>query len=302
MKEIFTLDLKFTTLVGCTVMKQSGNVVVSGQKGSKDLCTISLFSPQKGAGGWSLKQEKQQWQSPCKHPVCLLGLLILWREYIAISCPTCENIKLMDLNSDLEETVVFSGRKVSRMCKGWHKVYASMLGTTQILELDCSTTSFTLLRTIDIGIKDPRDICYIPSPIKFLVAFSSDPDDGIRGVLCESGENIWFNDGKGGSLVKTDGKGGNTFRCNDGVIVSRITPSALLHLPQYRALLVADTENFKFTYLDPSTGSHVQNTDIRDLGNIVQIFGLMFHNGRILMAHTNPFKNFQLSCFSVEHI
>ena len=51
MKELFTQDLKLTTLVDCTVIKQSGSIAVSGQRGSKDLWTITLFSLQKGAGG-----------------------------------------------------------------------------------------------------------------------------------------------------------------------------------------------------------------------------------------------------------
>ena len=279
MKELFTLDLKLTTLVDCTVMKQSGYIVVSGQRGSKDLWTIILFSLQKGAGGWSLKQEKQQWESPCKHPVCLLGLQILWREYLAISCSTCEDIKLMDLNSTLEETVVFSGRKVSRMCKGWHKLYVLVDQTTQVLELDCSTTSFTLLRSIELGDKkdDPTGFCYIPYPIKLIVVCGSNSYmNGIKGMHHESGETIWF---------------------NDGVDDRRITRSALLHLPNHRALLVADRINKRVFLLDPGTGSHLQTISLRDLG---EIFDLMLHNGLVLIRHVDGSGGHKLSCFSLD--
>ena len=276
MKQIFTHDLNVTALVDCTVIKQTGNIIVSGQRSRKDLCTISMLSQQKGGG--DLRQDKQQWETPCKHKVNLLGLQILWKEYLAISCLMCEDIKLMDLNSNLQETVVFKGRQVLRMCKGWHKIYVHVLRPNQILELDCSTTSFTLIKSIDIGAKKyPNDFCYMPSPVKlFAFCYSNPYKNGIDCTKFDSGETIWF---------------------NDGVDDRRITPSALLYLPYHRALLAADRKNRRVFLLDPGTGSHLQTIRLPDLGEILDT---MLHNGRVFMLHEHESGNNKLSCFSVD--
>ena len=108
-------------------MGETGLIVVSAWEGS--LFQLSLQD------GHLLKNQIER---PCKHDAHLLCVRVAGREYLALSCYYCKNIKLMDLNKQLEVLegnsrgqsksdsqkvkyeliTAFSGEKVFRMCHG----------------------------------------------------------------------------------------------------------------------------------------------------------------------------------------
>ena len=97
---------------------------------------------------------------------------MLWREYLAISCMYCKDIKLLDMET-LEMTTAYSDTQlVGKLCKGWHKVYAKLL--FHYVELDCSSTKLTRIRDIQpneytVPFTATNYKCYVPPPHAMIV-------------------------------------------------------------------------------------------------------------------------------------
>ena len=147
----------------------SGLLSLATQAGAKKEVIVGsclfVFSPQ----GGTLKEETMI-KPVCQHKLShLLGLPVGWKEYLAVSCSECKDIKLWDLTTE-KTTVAFSGKPVGVMCGGWHKLFVHVVGKDQVLQLDCSTNTFIQTKKIKTGTRGLYDICFIPRPIRFIVA------------------------------------------------------------------------------------------------------------------------------------
>ena len=156
-----------------TIIRKTGEVLIVCPVDKKDGVFLYLYTLQQGES-----PEKQKVELPCNHhfdDFNLLCMQILWREYLAISCRECKNIKLVDLET-LEITTAFSDEQlVGKMCKGWRKIYVEIKSGS--VELDCSSTKFSKIRQIETGedvLKRSADMCYVPSPHNMIVAVNWD--------------------------------------------------------------------------------------------------------------------------------
>ena len=228
-----------------TVMKETGVIVVSTQKGS--LCQFSL---QEGSF------VKKKIKPPCEHgDPYLLCLQVAGQEYLALSCYECKHIKLMSLNKQLnsdspihyEMITAFKGEEVDRMCHGEKKRIFVQSAGGAILELNTSTTTFTEVRRIRTG--RGYSLCYVPDPHRLIVVRDGNE---VRAVSC------------------------------DNNVMWRITghPGRLLYLPSHDAILVYERD--AVVVLNPETGSELKSIPLPDRVRTPQAVCLF--NNQVMVA------------------
>ena len=113
-------------------MPESGDVVVSGTEGA-DHRSLFMFSLKDG----KLRVTKRLSLS-CGHKKAayISPWLLDGREQLVISCPGCDNIKQVDLQTGLCSTV-FPGCKPSALCSaGNGTIFVQSRGDRTILQLD----------------------------------------------------------------------------------------------------------------------------------------------------------------------
>ena len=173
-----------------TVMRETGLIIVSTDVFLSN-GTLHQLSLQEG------RLIEKQIQLPCEHSVDLLCVQLAGREYLALSCVVCENIKLMDLNKQkgnssesqliqYEVIRAFSGAQVYRMCHGGENRLFVRLRYGDVLELDTSATTFTKVRTINTG--HYISLCYVPEPHRLLVV---NDRIRVRTVSCDGNRIVW---------------------------------------------------------------------------------------------------------------
>ena len=237
-----------------TVMRETGRIVVS----TWDSYLLQL-SHQKG----SITIRKDI-KLPCEHIfLYLLCLQVAGREYLALSCGDCKNIKLMNINkqrpssdSQIEYEVItaFSGEEVYRMCHGEENRLFVLLGNDTVLELDTSTKTFIKVKTIDI-----RDgpFSYVPEPHRLIVV--SDKNETCA-VSCDDNKVVW-------KLQKDEG----------------FDPGHSRYTPSHKVLLVADWSKNKVVVLEPGTGLLIQSITLPD-DDVCKIRGLCLFNDQVIIG------------------
>ena len=239
-----------------TVIRETGLVVVSAEDHHGSLFQFSLKE------GSLVKQEIK---SPCKHSsMYVLCLQVAGHEYLAVACPSCRDIKLMNLNRQLNSRppveydviTAFSGQKVYHMCHGEENRIFVLSGGSRgtdhtVLELDTSTTTFTRVRRI--GPVNSYGLCYVPDPHRLLV-FSDDGE--ARVVCCDHYKVVW----------KTD------------------RPGRLLYLPNHEAILGFEWDVIKSeaVVLDAATGSEIKSIRLPD--SVRELEAVCLFNNQIIVA------------------
>ena len=215
-------------------------------------------------------------KSPCDG-VELLGAPVAGREYLALACHWCQNIKLMDINKQLELLIgndkgqsscelktnqndvitAFSGEDVYRMVQGEENRLFVEIGNGKALELDTSTTRFTQVRTINTGWG--HGLCYVPDPHRVLqLQFSS--GKGLHAVFCDDKNTV--------CRLKMH---------------SVFNPGCLLYIPSHDVILVADQQKNRIAVLKGSNGAWVQSILLpRDVRDIHYMF--LYNNDQIVVA------------------
>ena len=172
------------------VMK-TGKVVVTGRKGGKPHGPKRLYL-------LTLKKKTlktKHLKLPCQHDVSMLDIEIAGREYLAFSCNECHVIRLLNLKTR-EEVDAFHHEKVDQMCKGAQGTLFATLGGSEVIELDCSSPTFTRIKTIEV---DSRisGLCYIPSPHRLIVTSHSNVGaKNVQAISCDTNEKMWTVEGK----------------------------------------------------------------------------------------------------------
>ena len=152
------------------LMRTTGEIVFVRHVQKEGDILLRLYTQQ----GESLYKKNIKWPCDFGHRFELQFLFVqmLWREYLAISCMYCKDIKLLDMET-LELTTAYrDAQLVGKLCKGWHKVYAKLL--FGYVELDCSSTKLTRIRdirpneyTVPLTATDYK--CYVPPPHAMVV-------------------------------------------------------------------------------------------------------------------------------------
>ena len=247
-----------------TVMRETGLSVVSTQLGY--LYQLSL---QEG------RLIEKQIQHPCKHSyVYLLCVQVAGREYLALSCVRCRDIKLMVIpkrkkgimlrfgsgsSIQCEVITAFSGEEVERMCQG-EENRMFVLSSGGVLELDTSSTTFTKVKIMNIGYSSYYiGLCYMPDPHRLLVV--SDGNE-VRAVSCDDNTVVW--------KVKKD---------------DDLNPGPSLCIPGHNAILVADWPKNRVVVLNPGTGLRIQTITLPN--NVYKIRGMCLFNVIIVESEGN---------------
>ena len=234
---------------GFTVMKKSGVLVGHGQR--KIGCPWYLFF---------LSPVWEEIVETCPHTPKLLSLLILGQEYLVQSCHLCCDIKVINIKTKEMQTA-FSGPKMNIICEGEEKrLFVTVNGKNEILELDCSTLKFTYLRDFKITNKNPHSICYVPCTHGLLVVIG---DTKIEAISSRTGEVTW--------TLKTFGT------------------IASVYSPIHNKILAANGYGGKLLVLDPDNGTQVQT--IQTPANVKEIWQMCLHYGHIIIKHGSPFHN-----------
>ena len=242
-----------------TVMRETGLIVVSTWQGF----LFKFFLLQEG------RLFGNQVESPCEHDVYLLCVRVAGREYLALSCIGCRDIKLMNLTkqhrgpthsysciSQSEVITAFSGECVHSMCQGEeNRIF--VLSGDDVLELDTSTTIFTELKTIHTDLSVFRNnLCHMPDPHRLLVV--SDWNE-VRAMSCDDNKVVW--------------------RVTKG---EDFSPSHSLYIPDHNAIIIADWVKNRVVVIDPLSGSYRQTIQLPDY--VCEIKCLCFFRDKIIVA------------------
>ena len=254
-----THDVNLYSVNSVTVMPSGGEVVVHGDNHKEQVAlrTLPKYAIQvyKFKGGlWTHRIITVT----CKHEgIELLGLSFNGQDRLAVSCPKCQNIKLVNLETD-ETTMAYSSTEYrpDYMCHGvGGELYVNSLGQSYpVMKLDCSGLTFTgPCKTLDSGLdRWCSGMCCIPEPYRCLV-LSVASEGLIRAICSQSGKLKWLIDGT------IDGT-----TCH---------PWGLLYLNQHQRLLVCDGANNRVLVLHPRDGAHLQTVQFpKEIDGIYDLF------------------------------
>ena len=259
-------DTKLSAILGFTLMEKTEKIVVkcrSGNFGSVFLYIYPLHSQ-------DLIPEKRN--VPCNHSgrVGLLGLVISGIEYLAISCSECRDIKLLDLET-MKVIKAYSGEKgVMRMCQGEGNTLYVEACNDQVLELDCTHTTFTKRKMFNRTIHGYfKGMCYVPSPCRLLIGSNGEE---IVAIDCDTYRRAW-------KRIK----------------ISQTDPRGLFYSKIHDAILVADGYWSNVTVLEPDTFQTRQKLEFPEMGTFRNLF---LHGNQLILRH-NSFVKRYVSFFSI---
>ena len=176
----------------------------------------------------------------------MLSIQILWREYLAISCRECRDIKLVDLETKEITKAYKDGQPFGKMCRGWHKICVRL--EQGYLQLDCSSTKFTKMRyteTGNDGFISGYDLCYVPPPLNTIVTIGG---GGIRATSLDEQPNETVR-----HLFKKE---------MDGKIIK---PNLVTYSSRLDAVLVMDGKNKTVWVINPGSMEILQNIDVSEI-------------------------------------
>ena len=254
-------------------MKKTGKVLVKGQRGDLKPFVLYVYS----LHGIQLVHEKLKF--PCKHSgrVGLLGLIISGIEYLAVSCPECRDIKLLNPDS-LELIIAYSGEgEVMRMCPGERNTIYVEASHSQILELDCTHRVFSKTKIIHTQIEGHfKGICYVPSPHRLVIASTGKK---VVAISSDSGKMIWK----------------RKYRSFYHDHYDPHDPHGLAYSQMHSAILLADGFTSRMLVLEPPTGYTRQIINLPGTGHFRN---LCLNGNQLVLRHNNFWKKY-ISFFSV---
>ncbi len=200
---------------------------------------------------------------------------------LAVSCRHCGVIRLIDVESGEVSVAFHDGcHNPGGMCLGEAGemfVVQSAKGPKAILQLNCSTAEFSLIRLIKSAMERYFSMCYIPG--HKLIVISAQYSCVIRAVSCESEEVVWEVKGQ-----------------VDGV---ECHPHGVVHSPAQDALFVADGTNTQILVLNPWDGSLRQVLSLDH--KIGDVWHLYLCNDQLVVWHSSfDCNEEQISLFSLE--
>ena len=275
MKLISTHDVYLKSHDSITVLEETGQVVMSGQR-NDDSGVILLFTPEGG------KLREKEIKCPCKHRyISVLGISVRGTQYLGVLCPFCNDIKLLNLKT-YQVTSAFSCENLTKFCHGEHnRLYVTTRRVTtgeisSIMKLDCSEIPFKPLPFLyKMKYDDCNKLCFVPSPYNKMITGNKYQTEAIS---CEKNEIIWKLD----LFLKNDQKVIN----HQGAVFSA----------RHSTVLVCDcSSKSRLLVLDPRNGSHLQTIDLPEMGHI---YNLCPTDDKFILLHDGYITK-HLSFFSI---
>ncbi len=215
----------------------------------------------------------------CDHEaVNILGLVLGDEEFLCISCPKCEVIRLYSMKSK-KVSVAFHepNFRPGYMCHGAvdSQIFVVNLDLERglsILELHCSATEFTLKKVMPLGMRRYYGISFEPSNSQVVVSGGI-----VRAFSWATNEMLWH-------------MGDCEWKVN-GLICE---PCGVVHCPNIGDVFVADGNNSRILELDPRTGTVKFVTEFKQ--NLGAIAELAWFNDCLVIRH-NVKTNVKISAF-----
>ena len=251
---------------GFTVMRQSGDVAVSGRedKGYYGSGSLFVFSLKDGK-----LRDRKKISPSCGHNYVssyTSALIIDGREKLVVSCYHCDDFKLLDLQTE-EWSTAFTGCKPNALCSGDSgTLFIQSREDQTILELDCTSSVFKgPIKNLHPNMLCMA-MCYIPPPVNALV-LSDWYSSKMVAWSVERDAAIW------------------EFKI-------KLKLTGLLFHPEHNVLLVADRKKKRVLIVDPEEGSLIQTIDLPDMG---EINALGLDKDQIVMLHGNEGNHIKIS-------
>ena len=273
MKLISTHDVNLHFHKSMTVVKETGQVVVSGLKAEKSP-VIFLFTPE----GGSFKEEEIKPLYEHKIMSDVLAINTHGGEQLGILCSFCHEIKLLNLRPR-QVTSAFTENGINMICNGdQNRLFVTCspcnpFDQRGIIELDCSEIPFKRVGFYKVNVQYYVRLCFAPAPYEVLITGDKLNVDVFS---LEKKQQIWT-------------VGYKSFP------PSFLDPKGVLFSARHSVLLLCDGDNKRILVLDPKDGSHLQTIELHDMGFI---YHLCPHHGKFIMFHSNP-GTYKLSYFSV---
>ena len=226
-------EVKFKNSYGFTVMHETGQLVTCGQKSFYEPWHLYIFSVE----GTQIK-ERRALDLLCSHnEYCLLSVGVHNREYLAVGCEFCKDIKLLDLKTQKVTKAFSCSYKVQGMCHGDRdRLYIH--SKRIILELDCSDVNFVEIQKLPIEIFPCNDIVYVSSPHNLIIAIGSK----VQAISKRHNKLMWMAD--------------NTI---DGRLWY---PYSSMFSPGDNAILVCDASTSVIVTISPTDGSYIKTIPV----------------------------------------
>ncbi len=208
---------------------------------------------------------------PCENePVnkAMLGVMVEGKEFLAVACDDCRDIKLMNLETGETHVAYRSEKKPYKLCHGEAgRMWICSYNDKAVRELNCSSETFTETgRTVNTS-GAWRIMCYLPDPYRALV-FACFFIGLVQAVSCETGQQLWKLQGE------VDGK--------------KITPWRVVFHPQLSLLISVDRDQKRLLLSDPGSGEPMQSIGVPEDGlwDVVGLRGqlILLYGSRIILA------------------
>ena len=268
----------YPTLESMALMRTTGEIVFVRHAESDIL--LRLYTQQ----GESLDKKKIKWPCDFGHRFKLqfLFVQILWREYLAISCMYCKDIKLLDMET-LEITTSYCNAKlVGKFCKGWHKIYAKLL--FGFVELDCSGAKLTKISQIQpkeytVPFTSTDYKCYVPPPHAMIIGVTRTEVIYMIHATSLGDPNqpgwCWSNNVVDGKTIK---------------------PDCVVYSSRHDALLALDQENKTVWVLHPSTGKILQDIELNiDVIKSESLMNAFLRGSQLVIVSNSKIYKFSLA-------
>ena len=244
---------------------------------------------------------------PCKHNAEYY-FLFLTAELVAVSCPQCQQIKLLKLKTK-EFTDAFKAEWVWRMCHGGENRIFVQGKKNEVLELilNESSLTFTKTNTIHSGIQSrysglcyvpsPPGLhrgntihsgiqsrysgpCYVPSPPGFVVVADNSDKPKVRAVDCSLAD-------KGVPFI--------VWTFSEEVDGKKISPKSVVYSPTKDVIIVGDGVNSRLLVLDRKEGTHAQTIGLPD----VNVVDMHLRGDELVLLHSSG-DEYNISYFSLK--
>ena len=268
MELISTSDFDLGAHYGFTALTTTGELVTSGSVSHCGAYFLYFLTLQNG------NIVKNKINLTCQdYDVSLLSIFVNNKEYLAVACEKCHDIKLLDLKTEMVVSKAFIYmKKIQKICHGEPGRLFIFCGR-DIFELNCSGLRFKQIQEIPAGINVCGNLCYVPSPYNLIIA-SDENCREITAISTHSKQTVW-------TVDKIADTGVNT--------------SAFLYLPLNKMILMGDTESV--FVVNPADGTHVQTIPLPVMGRVKY---LCYHDNQLFaIRYSKDYSEKRLSSFSV---
>ena len=243
------------------VMPSTGDIVMWGKMSNNDKPRLSRYSTTSKTWSFVLSY------SFCEHEkgVCLLPVVIMGSEVLAVSCSDCHAIRLINV-SKRKVMVAFQNEKYNPgvMCfledSSLFAVHA-VKGKKSIIRLDCTKPKFSIQKVYRTALDSCFVLAYIPGGD---IIVMSDPRAGVvNGISPTSGDIVWEAKAQAGEA-----------QCQ---VVS------IVFCEKYNVVLACDVGNKRVLILDPKNGSLIQPVSLPE--EIGVVYDMCLIDNQVIIFH-----------------